>query len=257
MAIAVEVDPFRDDFSRLEWLAGPGRHAIRRHHHCLPNPQMTQPRATFSLDSATMDGIRLLARRWNTSQAGVVRRAVAEAVRELQALPSVQQAVQQYRAGEIDRDEQEVRVLAAALRLERQQEAAARAASAAGPVIHFDTNVLIALPVWARQGHPVIARLEQGVAASVCSLVWCEFVSGPVSEQEVHLARAVLQNRIAEVSATDAELRLFNLTGRRRSLKTETLIAACAINAGAVFVTLNHADFEPFCAHGLRLLATA
>ncbi len=87
---------------------------------------MTQPRATFSLDNATMDGIRLLARRWNTSQVGVVRRAVAEAVSELQALPSVQQALQQYRAGEIGRDEQEVQVLTAALRLERQQEAAAR-----------------------------------------------------------------------------------------------------------------------------------
>ena len=122
-------------------------------------------------------------------------------------------------------------------------------------MIHFDTNALIVLPVWARQGHPVIARLERGVVASVCSLVWYEFVSGPVSEQEVHLARAVLQNRIAEVSAADAELgaRLFNLTGRRRSLKTGALIAVCAINAGAEFVTLDHADFEPFCAHGLRL----
>lgn len=103
-----------------------GRHTITEYHHFLPNPPMTQPRATFSLDNATMDGIRLLARRWNTSQAGVVRRAVAEAVGDLQALPTVQQALQQYRAGEIGRDEQEVRVLVAAARLERQQEAAAR-----------------------------------------------------------------------------------------------------------------------------------
>jgi SpoVK/Ycf46/Vps4 family AAA+-type ATPase len=98
---------------------------------------MAQPRATCSLDHATMDSIRLLATRRNTSQAGVVRRAVAEAVNELQALPTVQQALQQYRAGEIGRDEQEVRVLAAAQRHERQQEAAAR------PVIHFDTNALL------------------------------------------------------------------------------------------------------------------
>lgn len=125
-------------------------------------------------------------------------------------------------------------------------------------MIHFDTNALIALPVWARLGHPVIARLEQGVVAAVCSLVWTAFVSGPVSEREIHLARAVLQDRIAEVNAADAELgaRLSNLTGRRRSQKTDTLIAACAINVGAEFVTLNPADFEPCCGHGLRLLAT-
>ncbi len=123
-------------------------------------------------------------------------------------------------------------------------------------MIHFDTNAMIALPVWARQGHPVIARLEQGEPAAVCSLVWYEFVSRPVSEQEILLARAVLQNRIHAVSEADAELgaRLFNLSGRRRSLKTDALIAACAINAGAEFLTLNQADFEPFCAHGLRLM---
>lgn len=103
-----------------------GRHTVTECHHGLPRPQTTQPRAAFSLDSATMDGIRLLARRWNTSQAGVVRRAVAVAVSELQALPTVQQALQQYRAGEIGRDEQAVRVLTAALRDERHQEAAAR-----------------------------------------------------------------------------------------------------------------------------------
>ncbi len=87
---------------------------------------MSQSRATFSLDTATMYGIRLLARRWSTSQAGVVRRAVPEAVSELQVLPKVQQALQRYRAGEIGRDERDVRALAAELRRQRTQEAAAR-----------------------------------------------------------------------------------------------------------------------------------
>lgn len=87
---------------------------------------MAQARATFSLDRATMDGIRVLAQRWNTSQAGVVRRAIAEAVRELQPLPTVQQALQQHRAGEVARDEQELQMRAAALRRERRDEADAR-----------------------------------------------------------------------------------------------------------------------------------
>jgi len=87
---------------------------------------MTQPRATFSLDNATMDNIRLLATRWNTSPAGVVRRAVAEAVRELQAFPTVQQALQRYRDGVVARDEQEVLALATMLRRQRGQAAAER-----------------------------------------------------------------------------------------------------------------------------------
>lgn len=72
-------------------------------------------------------------------------------------------------------------------------------------MIHFDTTALIALPVWARQGHPVIVRLEQGDPAAVCSLVWYEFVSGRVSEQEILLARAVVQNRINAVNEADAD----------------------------------------------------
>ena len=46
---------------------------------------------------------------------------------------------------------------------------------------------------------------------------------------------------------------LFELAGRRRSPKTDALIAATAIRAGTDFVTLNVADFQPFARHGLRL----
>ncbi len=81
---------------------------------------------TFSPDDAAMKDIRLLAARWNTSPAGVVRRAVAEAVHELQAFPTVQQALQQYRAGEVARDAQEVLALATMLRRQRGQAAAER-----------------------------------------------------------------------------------------------------------------------------------
>ena len=45
---------------------------------------------------------------------------------------------------------------------------------------------------------------------------------------------------------------LFELAGRRRSPKTDALIAATAIRAGTDF-TLNVADFQPFARHGLRL----
>jgi len=47
---------------------------------------------------------------------------------------------------------------------------------------------------------------------------------------------------------------LFNLAGRKRSLRTNSLIAA-AMLAGAELATYNAQGFAPFAAHGLTLLA--
>jgi predicted nucleic acid-binding protein len=123
-------------------------------------------------------------------------------------------------------------------------------------VIHFDTNALIALPQWARQGHAVVKRVARGEAAAVCALVWYEFLLGPLVDGEAELAHAFLGGRIEPVGAEDAALaaKLFNAAGRRRTLKTDALIAALAIRAEADFVTINVADFEPFIQHGLRLV---
>lgn len=122
-------------------------------------------------------------------------------------------------------------------------------------MLHFDTNALIALPHWAREGHPAVARVLAGEAVAVSALVWYEFLAGPLAETEAGLARAFLQGRILPVGEEDAELaaELFNTAGRKRTLKTDALIAAVAIRAKAEFVTLNGADFEPFVGQGLRL----
>lgn len=124
-------------------------------------------------------------------------------------------------------------------------------------MIHFDTNALIALPQWARDGHAVVERVVAGEAVMVCAVVWFEYLLGPLVEGEAELAHAFLGGRVEPVTALDAALgaELFNLAGRRRSLKTDALIAATAIRAGADFVTVNVADFQPFVAHGLRLVA--
>lgn len=124
-------------------------------------------------------------------------------------------------------------------------------------MIHFDTNALIALPHWARERHPVIARVLAGDAAAASSIVWYEFLLGPLAQDEAALAHAFLQGRIVAVAEEDAALaaELFNASGRRRSLKTDALIAAIAIRARADFVTANTADFKPFVQHGLRLIA--
>jgi predicted nucleic acid-binding protein len=123
-------------------------------------------------------------------------------------------------------------------------------------VIHFDTNALVALPLWAREGNEVVSRVVEGEAAAVCAVVWFEFLMGPLAEDEAGLAHAFIGGRVEPMTEDDAELgaRLFNACGRRRNLKTDALIAATAIRANAEFVTVNVADFKPFVAHGLRLV---
>jgi len=123
-------------------------------------------------------------------------------------------------------------------------------------MIHFDTNALVALPHWARDRHPLIARVLGGEPVCVCAVVWYEFMSGPLDEEEAELARAFLQGRILSVGEDDAvrAAALFNAAGRRRKLRTDALIAAIAIHADAELATLNTVDFAPFQVHGLRLL---
>lgn len=123
-------------------------------------------------------------------------------------------------------------------------------------MIHFDTNALVALPLWARDGHPVVRRVLAGEPAGACALVWYEFLNGPLREDEADLARAFLQGRIEPITEDDAVLaaNLFNSAGRRCTLQTDALIAATAIRTSAHFVTLNTADFEPFVTQGLHLL---
>lgn len=126
-------------------------------------------------------------------------------------------------------------------------------------MIHFDTNALVALPLWAREGNEVVSRVVEGEAAAVCAVVWYEFLLGPLADDEAELAHAFIGGRVEPMTEDDAELgaRLFNACGRRRNLKTDALVAAAAIRANAEFVTVNVADFKPFIAHGLRLVPAA
>jgi len=122
-------------------------------------------------------------------------------------------------------------------------------------MLHFDTNALIAMPVWARSGHPILQRVTSGEPAAVSSLVWYEFQVGPLTSGESDLALAFLQRRVLPLTIADAELAatIFNDVGRRRVFKTDAMIAAVAIRAQAELVTLNKRDFEPFFSMGLKL----
>jgi len=124
-------------------------------------------------------------------------------------------------------------------------------------MIHLDTNVLIALPLLARQRHALTLRIGKGEQVATSSLAWFEYVCGPVAESEQHLVRAAIGAQILDVDEAIAEraAALFNHAGRTRSLRTDSLIAAAAILAGAELATCNAQDFAPFTAHGLTLLA--
>lgn len=124
-------------------------------------------------------------------------------------------------------------------------------------MIHLDTNVLIALPLMAKERHPLALRISKGEAVAVSSLTWFEYVCGPVAETQRQIVRTAVGAQIVVVDEAIAERAavLFNATGRKRSLRTDSLIAATAIIEGAEFASFNASDFEPFISHGLRLLA--
>lgn len=123
-------------------------------------------------------------------------------------------------------------------------------------MIHLDTNVLIALPLWAKTGHPLISRARAGEGFGASTITWFEYCNGPLSEGHMEFCRSLIDDRLDafDESAALIASRLFNATGRRRNLKSDACIAATAIRAGAEFATLNGPDFEPFVPLGLRLL---
>jgi predicted nucleic acid-binding protein len=122
-------------------------------------------------------------------------------------------------------------------------------------MIHLDTNALIALPHWARDGHPAIARIAAGEAAAISIVAWYEFLIGPISDQEIALAFAFVRGNLVALETEDARLAadLYNQAGRRRTLKTDALIAATAIRAKASLLTINAEDFRLFVPLGLEL----
>lgn len=124
-------------------------------------------------------------------------------------------------------------------------------------MIALDTSYLInALVAGAPEAAALIAWYRNGEALAAPSVVWYEFLCGPVSAREIELVRAFLRGGIlsyGELEATEAA-RLFNATGRSRRLRVDAMIAACALVSGASLTTNNQNDFQAFVPHGLTLL---
>ena len=123
-------------------------------------------------------------------------------------------------------------------------------------MIHLDTNFLIgvvnrdlpieqALTKWVRQGETFAAS----------SIVWAEFLNGPVSSQYVQQMNVLIGGRVVPFGKAEAEMaaRLFNQSGRRRTSQPDCFIAATAICAQAALATQNQKHFALFTAAGLQM----
>lgn len=113
-------------------------------------------------------------------------------------------------------------------------------------MIHFDTNFLIQALV---AGSPVHQQFQTWVDGQEClglsSIVWAEFLCGPLDAMAESLARQIFPNPepfLACDAATAATL--FNQTGRRSRSLADCMIAAVAIRCGAKLATVNAGDFQ-------------
>ncbi len=124
-------------------------------------------------------------------------------------------------------------------------------------MIHLDTNLLIDL-VTIGSPHIAVIRqwLEAGENLAVSAIAWSEFLNGPHTKQQKDAVQAIVEGRILDFSAKEAEQasRLFHYTGRRRGSHSDCMIAACGMTQDASVATRNIGDFEKFVPYGLKLL---
>ena len=123
-------------------------------------------------------------------------------------------------------------------------------------MIILDANYLIGAPKPSSPERDEIKRwLAAGESLATSSIAWTEFLSGPVTEENISDLRSLLDGGILEFdepcAATAAHL--FNATGRKRSLRVDGLIAATAIENDSRLATRNLEDFQLFVPHGLKL----
>jgi len=124
-------------------------------------------------------------------------------------------------------------------------------------VIHLDTSFLVrALVAHSSEESYLREWLAGGTPVRVSSIVWAEFLCGPVEESHINLAAQVFPEPIPFTGEDAARAaRLFNLTGRRRGSLTDCMIAAIAVRSRAAVASSNPRDFRRFEAAELKVLA--
>lgn len=122
-------------------------------------------------------------------------------------------------------------------------------------MIHLDTSFLIRALI---PGTPEEVKLRrwvgEGQALTMSAVAWAEFLCGPVGSADQELAVRLVEHR-QDFTPDDAVVaaRLFNESGRRRSLIVDCMIGATALANGAAVATSNERHFSRFAAAGLKM----
>jgi predicted nucleic acid-binding protein len=122
-------------------------------------------------------------------------------------------------------------------------------------MIYLDTNYLIlGLVPGSDESRDLVTWAKQGESLVTGAICWYEFLCGPVSAAQTRAMRAfVLEILPFQEAQAVAAAKLFNATGRRRTLRVDCMIAGTALVAGARVATRNRADFEVFTPYGVVL----
>jgi predicted nucleic acid-binding protein len=122
-------------------------------------------------------------------------------------------------------------------------------------VILLDTNYLIrGLIPGSREADDMMRWARMGERMAVSTVVWYEFLCGPVTKSQQAAMRAFLDEILPfDEAQAEESSRLFNTAGRQRPLRVDAMIAATALVAHARLATSNREDFAPFVAGGLEL----
>lgn len=123
-------------------------------------------------------------------------------------------------------------------------------------MICLDTNYLIlSLDAGTDEAKSLIKWYQTGKKLITSSIAWYEFLSGPVSKEQVKTIFSFLAGNIIpfdDVHALEAA-RLFNAAKRVRRLRVDAMIAATATLQKARLATANNKDFQHFVPFGLQL----
>ena len=126
------------------------------------------------------------------------------------------------------------------------------------PLIHVDTSFLIrALAPGTAEDRTLRSWITDGTPLAMSAVGWAELLCGPLEEAHLALVRRIVSN-ITPFEAETAALavHLFNRSGRRRGTLADCMIAAAAMNAGALLASSNPADFKRLVVEGLQVADT-
>lgn len=121
-------------------------------------------------------------------------------------------------------------------------------------MICLDTNYLIlGLVAGSAESQQLTTWVASGERLVAPTLVWFEFLRGPVTDAQVRTMRAFVRELVPfDEAQAIAAADLFNAAARKRSTRVDAMIAATAIVADAALATNNTVDFLPFQDLGLR-----